>query len=158
MSITHTHKHPWRYFLAAFALAMSTITVSAGETQELELSSGWLRATPPGARNAAAFLSVKNTGAANRSIIEVQCPTLAARCELHEHVHSSDGKMRMQKITQPLVIPARGVLTLAPGGYHIMLFDLLAPLRAGAQATLTLQLDDHSTLTAILPIKAISDE
>lgn len=123
----------------------------------VSIPSGWVRETPPGARNGVAFLTLANTGDHVRAIVDVQCRAVAARCEVHEHVHSN-GNMRMQKVVAPLGIPAGGTLQFVPGGYHIMLLDLTAPLLAGAMVELVFVLDDQSTVTASLPVKPVSRE
>ena len=47
------------------------------------------------------------------------------------------GVMRMREVPS-LEIPAGGKVTLAPGGYHLMMLDLKHPLVAGAKAPITL--------------------
>ena len=64
----------------------------------------------------------------------------------------------MQKVTTPLTVPANGKLAFAPGGYHIMLFDLTKPLLAGSTAELIFQFEDQSTYRAQLPVKPVSQE
>lgn len=129
----------------------------AGETPALTVD-GWLRATPPGVRNAAAFMTLDNHGTTDLLLTGVQCQnTLAARCELHEHLHV-DGRMRMQKVTVPLTIPAGGSLRFAPGGYHVMLLDIAQPLIAGSRAELVFTFVDQSTYHAQLPVKPVSEE
>lgn len=66
--------------------------------------------------------------------------------------------MRMQKVSAPLAVPGNSTLTFAPGGYHIMLFDIKMPLRAGAQVTVVFVFDDQSSLTVPLPVKSIHAE
>jgi copper(I)-binding protein len=43
-------------------------------------------------------------------------------------------------------VPARGEVSLRPGGLHLMLFGLAAPLAEGDTVQMTLTLDDGSTL------------
>ena len=91
--------------------------------------------------------------------MNVQCAAnLATHCELHEHLHTANGGMRMQKVTEPPTIPAAGNLNLAPGGYHVMLLELDKPLLAGSTVELVFIFDDHSTCHAQLPVKRVSQE
>ena len=142
--------------LAAEELATKESTTK--ETTDIKLVSGWVRETPPGAQNAAAFLTLANDSANAKNIVDVQCTNVAAHCEIHEHLHNANGGMRMQKINAPLTVPANGTLPFVPGGYHVMMLDLLAPLRAGSKATLVFVFDDNSTLTVQLPVTPVSAE
>lgn len=124
---------------------------------ELSLDAGWVRETPPGAHNAAAFLTLRNNSDALMHATGVQCATtLASRCEMHEHLHV-DGKMRMQKVPA-LDIPAHGTLVFQPGGYHIMLLDLAQPLKAGTQVTIEFILDGRANFSVTLPVKPVTEE
>jgi copper(I)-binding protein len=128
------------------------------DQSSINVTNGWVRETPPGARNAAAFLTLNNTGSTARTITDVQCQTtVAARCEVHEHIHNN-GAMRMQKVLTPLNIPANGKLLFAPGGYHVMLLELTKPLLAGTTVELVFVFDDQSTYQAQLPVKPVSQE
>ena len=52
------------------------------------------------------------------------------------------------RAVQGLPIPARGMASLAPGGTHVMLFDVAPPLAAGATVTMTFTFDNGQTQTA----------
>ncbi|WP_371202229.1 copper chaperone PCu(A)C [Microbacterium sp. BWT-B31] len=76
--------------------------------------------------------------------------------ELHETVENDAGEMIMRPIEGGFVIPAGGTLHLEPGGNHIMLMDLTAPLAAGDEATFTLTFSDDSTYEFTAPVKDYS--
>jgi copper(I)-binding protein len=147
-------------YLAVFLLALfSSFSVYAAEKNSaITLLNGWIRETPPGAQNAASFLSLHNNSATTKYITAIQCDDAAARCELHEHLHIENGGMRMQQVTAPLAVPANSTLAFAPGGYHIMLFNIKKPLRAGENVALTFVFNDQSTLSVQLPVKSIRAE
>jgi copper(I)-binding protein len=140
---------------------LSGIGVSANlfaDESPINVTDGWVRETPPSVRNAAAFFTLNNTGNIARTITDIQCQTtIAARCEVHEHIHNN-GVMRMQKVLSPLSIPANGKLLFAPGGYHVMLLELTKPLLAGTTVELVFVFDDQSTYKAQLPVKPVSQE
>lgn len=151
---------PKKYCYVFLCLALlNHIPASAAEKNHtVTLTQGWVRETPPSTPNAAAFLTLQNASAAPKYITAIQCSDAAARCELHEHLHTENGGMRMQQVTSPLAVPANGALVFAPGGYHIMLFDIKKSLRAGETVTLTFVFDDQSQLTVQLPVKSIRAE
>jgi copper(I)-binding protein len=55
------------------------------------------------------------------------------------------GEMTMQPV-EAIAVPAGGEAVLEPGGYHIMLLDLVAPLQVGQIVPLTLELESGTTI------------
>lgn len=152
-AIRHT-----RQILLPIVYLFFSANLSAAESPTCA-TDGWVRETPPGVRNAAAFLTLNNNSQTARQLVDVQCEAnLATHCELHEHIHTAGGGMRMQKVTTPPTIPAAGSLRMAPGGYHIMLLELGKPLLAGSTVELVFVFDDQSTCRAQLPVKRVSQE
>lgn len=150
------------YQLRKILLLTACLLLSASlfaDESLINVSNGWVRETPPGVQNAAAFFTLNNTGTAVKKLTGVQCaPAVATRCEVHEHTHTANGGMLMQKVAAPLSIPANGKLVFAPGGYHIMLLELKKPLLAGSTVELVFLFDDQSTYHAQLPVKSVSQE
>ena len=52
-----------------------------------------------------------------------------------------------------IALPAGKAVTLEPGGYHIMLEDLVAPLEVGKEITVTLTFDTAGTREITVPIR-----
>ena len=50
---------------------------------------------------------------------------------------AGEGMMTMQEV-ESVPVPAGGTVTFKPGGYHVMLIDLVAPLEVGQTVPLTL--------------------
>jgi periplasmic copper chaperone A len=98
----------------------------AAET--LQLSQAWVRATPPNAQVAGAFLQIENTSDKPERLLSVHSP-LAERIEMHEMRMDGD-LMQMRELTDGLSLPAKSITTLKPGGIHLM---LIAPKRALAE-------------------------
>ena len=57
-----------------------------------------------------------------------------------------EGRLGMKDVKY-LEVPAGGRLTLAPGGDHLMLYGLKAPLTVGQKIPLVLNLEPGGTLT-----------
>ena len=93
----------------------------------LVIDAPWSRATPGGARVAAGFLKITNTGSeADRLIggtIEV-----AKKLEIHE-VTMTDNVMRMRQLPKGLEIKPGETVELKPSSYHLMFMDLARPLK-----------------------------
>jgi copper(I)-binding protein len=68
--------------------------------------------------------------------------------------------MKMAALPQGLELPAGKTVELKPGGLHIMLMDLKAPVTADSTVPITLTLQDakgqQSTLDLQLPVKAMA--
>ncbi len=92
-------------------------------------------AQPATTSEAALYLTLKNDNAQADTLVAIACE-LAGRAEIHETM--SEGGMQHMMPMGPLPIPARTVTRLAPGGRHVMLFDLRKPLRAGDEVTIYL--------------------
>jgi periplasmic copper chaperone A len=100
----------------------------------LQFSEPWIRATPPGAVTAAAYLNINNTGGPDRLLgIEWNQDTPV---EIHT-VENQSGMMRMRRL-EYLDIPAGQLTRLAPGGQHIMFVRLQQGFAAGESVSLIL--------------------
>lgn len=131
-------------FLAAFALPSLAFA-------DATVSDPYARATPPNARNGAAYATINST-TGDRLLSVV---TAAAKmAEIHETT-VQDGVARMREIEGGLEIPAGGAVTLAPGGKHIMLMGLTGPLAEGAEITLTLTFEKAGEIEATAPVRKL---
>ena len=62
------------------------------------------------------------------------------------------GVMEMRKL-EAVPIPAGAVVTLAPGGLHLMFFDLAGPFAAGESVPVTLQFERAGAVEAVLSVQ-----
>ncbi len=108
--------------------------VKAGD---LTLSGVFARATLPGAKVGGGYVTISNGSKEADRLIGGSSPA-AARVEVHEM--KMDGSvMKMRLLKDGLEIPAGGTVELAPGGTHLMLINLAAPLKEGDMVPLTLE-------------------
>jgi copper(I)-binding protein len=63
--------------------------------------------------------------------------------------------MRMRELEKGLEIPAGGTVTLAPGGFHLMLIGLTAPLKAGTRVPVTLVFEKAGSIDIELDVQAM---
>jgi copper(I)-binding protein len=119
--------------LMALALAAPAFAadVKAGA---LTLSSAWSRPAAQG-QTGAGYVTVSNSGAADR-LVSATTPA-AGRVEIHQSM-VMNGVASMHAMDMGVAVPAGGRAVLAPGGYHLMLVGLKAPLKAGAEVPVTL--------------------
>lgn len=107
----------------------------------VQIADPYVRVLPPGSPNTAAFMQLTNDGSAELALVAVEA-SVAARAELHTH-QLVDGVAQMRQVAQ-IALPAGQTVSLQPGGLHIMLLDLKAPLKADEPVALTLVLSDGS--------------
>ena len=112
----------------------------------------WVRLPPPGNRNTGAFMRLTNPSAAARKLVKAANPASKVT-ELHTHVEEG-GVMKMRPVPA-FELPAGGALELKPGSFHVMLIDLVAPLKEGEVVALTLTFDDGSTLEVKAPVRKL---
>lgn len=89
----------------------------------------WSRQTAPRAKTGAGYLTVINRERQDDRLMGGTTP-VADRLEIHS-MTMDRGIMRMRPVATGLPIPAGGKVELKPGGYHIMLIGLKAPLKKG---------------------------
>ena len=126
-------------------------SVTAGD---LVVSKAWSRATPGGAKVAAGFLTIENKGSAPDKLVSASTP-LADHAEIHE-MKMANGVMSMREISGGLTIPAGQSVTLAPGGYHLMLMGPKQPFKQGEKVPLTLTFEKAGKVTVSLDVEGIA--
>jgi len=117
------------FLLAALSLSPKTF---AGD---LTVSDTWARATPPKAKTAAAYLTLKNAGKEADRLVAVKS-AIAKRTEIHRTT-MENGVMKMGRV-EGIDVPAGGMAMLKPGGHHVMFMGLNGPLKEGTSFPLTL--------------------
>jgi len=78
---------------------------------------------------------------------------VAGRVEMHITVRDGD-VMRMREVTS-FEVPAGGSFELKPGGAHLMLVDLIRPLKKGEKVPLTLRLEKGGELKIELTVEEL---
>ncbi|MBR9907853.1 MAG: copper chaperone PCu(A)C [Gammaproteobacteria bacterium] len=136
--------------VASMVLALASQAVLAAE---VEISNAWVKESIPGSENGAGYLTITNTGIESATVIGVSTESARAS-EVHQHI-LRDGMMRMRRVPE-LPIAPNETLVFQPGGYHLMLFGVKKPFRAGDQVEFTLKFSDgyQATFTAeVQPIR-----
>jgi len=130
---------------------LGLLAASAAQAQ-ITVQEAWARATPPGAKIAAGYLTVRNAGAADR-LVSASSPA-AERVETHISIREGDiSRMREVKGYE---VPARGALELKPGGAHLMLVNIKAPLKDGMTVPLTLRFEKAGEIKTQLEVRPLT--
>lgn len=141
---------------AAWAIALAATTPALGHDYtvgSLTVGHPWSRATPEKARAAGAYLTIVNRGGEADRLIAVASPA-ADRASVHT-MAMENGVMQMRPLSGGLPIGPGETVTLAPGGLHLMLNGLKAPLRQGETLPLTLTFERAGTVEVEAAIEAM---
>lgn len=112
---------------------------------QVQIEKPWMRATPPGAKIAAGYMTLRNSSASPERLVGASSPA-GARVEMH--VTIKDGEILRMREVKALEVPAKGVLELKPAGTHLMVVDIKQPLKAGDRIPVTLRFE-HSKEIAV---------
>lgn len=135
------------YFLAAPAYAQE---VKAGD---LVITQTWSRATPGGAKVAGGYLTIENKGATADRLIGGS-GDVAGKIEVHE-MAMNNGVMTMRPLDNGLTIDPGKTVKLAPGGNHLMFFDLKQPLKQGDKVPVTLEFEKAGKVSVSFDVQGV---
>lgn len=127
-----------------------TGTVMLGD---LEITGGFARATLPAAPVGGGFITITNHGSADDTLIGAESD-VAGEVQLHNMTVEND-VMKMYEMEGGIPVPAGEVVSLAPGGLHLMFMQLRQPLVEGETVTVTLSFEHAGTIDVVLDIGAI---
>lgn len=134
-------------FIAATATAFALLALPA--LAQTTVKDAWVRGTVAQQMATGAFFNI--TSAGGGKLLSASSPA-AGVVEIHEMV--MDGStMRMRAVTA-LDLPAGKAVELKPGGYHVMLMDLKAPLAAGQTVNVNLVVEGKDGKKETIAVKA----
>lgn len=114
----------------------------------VEVKDAWARAVMPGQKATGAFMKI--TAKEGATLVGVSSPA-AGVTQLHEM--KLEGSIMTMRPVPALDLPAGKTVELKPGGYHVMLMDLKAPLKKDSTLPLTLTFKDAKGVQSKLEIK-----
>ena len=136
----------------AMLLAAANAFAHSHEKGDLQVRHPWSRATPPGAKVAAGYLEIRNSGKKPDRLIGASTP-LAGKVEMHVTGHH-EGVARMREV-KVFEIPAGQRVEMRPGGSHLMLVDLVRPLARGERIPLTLRFEGAGELVVEMEVQEL---
>lgn len=120
---------------AAICAALTLASATAAHAQ-VTVKEPWVRGTVASQKATGAFMQLSTTEAVR--LVEARSGA-AKIVEIHEMRMEGD-RMMMQAVPGLDLVPGK-TLELKPGGYHVMLIDVVKPLNAGDKVPLTLVLE-----------------
>ena len=124
---------------------------SANSAESIIVENAYSYPSIGGLNVAAAFLEIKNDSDTADTLVGAEAE-VSDRVELHTHV-AERGLMRMRQIEE-IPLPAGEKVALQRGGLHIMLFNLIKPLKNGDTFPLTLKLKSGNTIPVTVKVES----
>jgi len=141
-------KHFTKSILSLLLITSAQVALAKGIT----VSDPYVREVPPGQQISASFMTIKNDNAHAVALVKASS-AVAKTVELHEHVHEN-GMMKMRPVPK-IIIPAKGVTPLKPGGYHVMLIGLYRKIKAGDKVKINLEFNTGEKQTVMATVKKV---
>ena len=136
--------------LTLFAAA----AVAADAPRTMRVEEAWARATPPGASVGAGYFELVNDGGEADRLVAAESPR-AGRVMIHRTVED-DGSTRMEHQQDGVLVPPGARVSFSPGGYHLMLMQLQAPLEKGDTVPLTLRFERAGRVAVELEVRGLT--
>lgn len=135
--------------LRTFAVAVVALTVvllagCSSTATAPTVRGAWVRPSMGSDQPAAAYLTITNSSGQADALLGASA-TGAMSVEIHQTSTDASGMTGMSPISR-LEIPAGGTVTLAPGGTHLMIMGLAAPLEVGGTLELRLVFERGGTV------------
>ena len=131
-------------------LLLAALSCGALHAQTIEVRDAWVRIAVTGQNASGAFMKI--TAKEGARLIAATSP-VAGVAEIHE-MKMEGTVMTMRALSGGLDLPAGKTVELKPGGYHLMLMDLKAPLVKDSPVPLTLLFKDAKGVESKVQLKA----
>ena len=147
---------PMKRWIFATAVTLLPLGAVASEATQVDVSHAWIRVLP-GALPAAGYATLSNDSGKAAALVGASSPAYG-----HVMLHQStvENGMAHMIMVKNLDVPAHGKVTLAPGGYHLMLMKAKQTVTPGQTVKITLRFADGSEKTvdfAARPANASDD-
>lgn len=114
-------------------------------TGDIVVEGAWARTSPMETTMGAAYMTI--TSPIDDELVSASVDaSIAMEAQIHETVENEAGEMSMQEVASVPLVAGEG-FELAPGGYHVMLMGLAAPLEVGTTIDITLTMKSGATAT-----------
>lgn len=135
--------------MGKIVLAVLLFVGAMSAQAQIVVAKPWVRSTVPGQSVAGAFMKIESGTPV--ALVGASSPA-AGRVEIHES-SMEGGVMRMRPVARINVAPGKPV-ELKPGGYHIMMMDIVKPLAAGGSVPLRLTFERAGQPAQTIDVKA----
>ena len=117
---------------------------------EIIVTGQWARQSPMATDMGAAYLTI-NTNIDDELVGAMVDTSVAEMTQVHETVMGEGDSMKMQEVDK-IEIVAGTPTELKPGGYHVMLMNLVKPLELGTEVSVTIKFAKAGDLVVTVPV------
>jgi copper(I)-binding protein len=128
------------------------VLISSPAWADVKIENAWARATPPGAKIGAGYMTIRNSSGTPDKLIGASSPAAAT---VSPHVTVEEGGISKMRPVKGYDIPANGSFELKPSGAHLMLMNLKAPLKAGERVPLVLRFQNSGDVKVDLDVRPL---
>jgi len=132
----------WAAMVAALVFSNSVLA-------EISTDNAWARLLPPTVKTTAGYLDISSTK--DDRLVSASSSSATA-VEIHQTT-MADGVMSMTQV-EGVDVLAGTPLSLAPGGFHLMIKGLLTPLKDGQILPLVLEFEHSGSVMLEMPVRA----
>lgn len=136
------------------ALFVLLAVVASPALAQITIADAWTRATAPGAKIGVGYMTIRNGAKAPDKLVSASSP---AAQKVQTHVTVEDGDIFRMREVKGYDIPAGGTFELKPGGAHLMLVNLKAPLEEGDKVPLMLRFERAGEVRTELQVGRLTD-
>lgn len=138
--------------VTAAALTLAALSAPAVAQQSpITVSDAYVRAMGASATSGALYMTIQNDSDREDHLLSVSTDA-SEDAEMHTSKMEDSGLMRMLAVPDGFDLKANGTLSLAPGGNHVMLFDLTRPLADGDTVSVTLMFEQAGEVDLDVPV------
>lgn len=146
------------WIIVALALLLAAgcapLPAATGPAAGITIEGAYARPSPTEGGTGGMFMTIANGAGAADRLTGGSSPA-AQTVEIHETI-DDNGVMKMRPVPGGFEIPAGGKLELKPGGKHVMLIGLTAPLAEGQEIEITLNFEKAGPVTIKAPVKMMA--
>jgi copper(I)-binding protein len=150
VTIQHLRAPSRRLVLTGIAgglLLPATVQAHGYSAGQLEIDHPTITPTRGQVRVHAGYMTIINRGRMADRLVSASSPR-AARIELHTHIRDG-AMMRMRPVEGGVAIPAGQTVRFAPGGLHLMFFDVTGRVSEGDAVPVTLRFERAGTVEVV---------
>lgn len=119
----------------------------------IEITDAWARPGREGG-NSAIYMKILNGSSKADTLISLSSPA-AAMAEVHESYEQEEGMMGMRPV-ETVVVSPQDVLSLEPGGFHVMLMQLTQTFAEGDSVEFTVEFATAGEKSLTAPVQLVN--
>lgn len=133
------------------ALALAGLIAPAFAQETITVNDAYSRITAPTVKMGAAFMEITNNSKKDDILLTANAD-VSKKIEIHKTTIDKEGVMKMREMKEGIPLPAGKTVTLQPGGLHIMLMGLKAPLKLDDTYKMTLKFKNAPEKTITIKV------